>query len=184
MLLNEGAELNTLDTETESALHGAVFGGHIEAVTFILGQGIQIDTIGHTGIPLDIAKRTGQVSIVNLLSGDDISADDDNPTQTPAPTTTTTNSSNQAPLNLSTQEPEEQPLDAASAQTIVTYLSALLLSSAKTGATEDLQILLDAGFSPNVSYGPHGFPLHASCANGHITTAQVLLEAGARIDAC
>lgn len=90
MLLNEGAELNTLDTETESALHGAVFGGHIEAVTFLLGQGIQIDTIGHTGIPLDIAKRTGQVSIVNLLSGDDISADDDNPTQTPAPTTTTT----------------------------------------------------------------------------------------------
>lgn len=71
MLLNEGAELNALDTENESALHGAVFGGHIEAGTCLLDQGIKSDTIGHTGTPLDIAKRTGQVSIANLLSGDD-----------------------------------------------------------------------------------------------------------------
>lgn len=186
MLLNEGAELNALDTENESALHGAVFGGHIEAVTFLLGQGIKTDTIGHTGTPLDIAKNTGQVSIANLLSGDDTSADDDNLNQTPAPTTTTTtttNSSNQPPLTLSTKEPEEQPLDAASAETIAAYLSALLVSSAQTGATEDVQILLDAGVSPNVPYGPHGYPLHAACANGHMATAQTLLEAGARIDA-
>ena len=183
MLLNEGAELNALDTENESALHGAVFGGHIEAVTFLLGQGIKPDTIGHTGTPLDIAKRTGQVSIANLLSGDDTSADDDNLNQTPAPTTTTTDSSNQPPLTLSTNEPEEQPLDAASAETIAAYLSALLVSSAQTGATEDVQILLDAGVSPNVLYGPHGYPLHAACANGHMATAQTLLEAGASIDA-
>lgn len=85
MLLNEGAELNAVDTENESALHGAVFGGHIEAVTFLLRQGIKPDTIGHTGTPLNIAIRTGQVSIANILSGDDTSADDDNPNQTPPP---------------------------------------------------------------------------------------------------
>lgn len=183
MLLNEGAELNALDTENESALHGAVFGGHIEAVTFLLGQGIQIDTIGDAGTPLDIAKRTGQVSIANLLSGEDTSANADNPNQNPAPTTTTTDPSNQVPLTLSTQESEEQPLDAASAETIATYLAALLVSSAQTGATEDVQLLLDAGVSPNISYGPHGFPLHAACASGHFATVQTLLEAGARIDA-
>lgn len=180
MLLNEGAELNALDTENESALHGAVFGGHIEAVTFLLGQGIKTDTVGHTGTPLDIANRTGQVSIAKLLTSDD-TADDDDPSQTPAPTTTDSNVQN--PLTLSTQEPEEQPLDAASAETIAAYLSALLVSSAQTGSTEDVQILLDAGVSPNTVYGPHGYALHAACANGHISTAQILLEAGARVDA-
>lgn len=70
MLLNEGAELNALDTEKESALHGAVFGGHIEAVTFLLGQGIKPDIKEDNGTPLDIAQSTGQVSIASLLSGD------------------------------------------------------------------------------------------------------------------
>ena len=183
MLLNEGAELNALDTENESALHGAVFGGHIEAVTFLLGQGIKPDTIGDNGTPLDIAQRTGQVSIANLLSGDTTSsADDDNSPNNP-PLTTTDSNNKQPPLTVSTQKSEEQPLDQASAETIATYLSALLVASAQTGATEDVQVLLDAGVSPNSAYGPHGYALHAACANGHIATAQALLEAGASIDA-
>lgn len=183
MLLNEGAELNAVDTENESALHGAVFAGHIEAVKFLLGQGINPDTKGHNGTPLEIAQRTGQVSIANLLSGDTTSSADVDGSHNETPPTTTDSNNKPAPLTLSTQESAEQPLDQASLETIANYLSALLVSSAQTGATEDVQLLLDAGVSPNSSYGPHGYALHAACANGHIATAQALLEAGASIDA-
>src|SRR5205809_6873271 len=72
VLLDEGAELNATDMENDNALHGAVWGGHIEAVQFLLDRGINRDICGkENGTPLDMAKNTGQEAIARLLSGEE-----------------------------------------------------------------------------------------------------------------
>src|SRR5207248_2620283 len=70
VLLDQDAKLNATDMENETALHGAVYGGNIEAVEFLLKQGIDPAVRGIvSGTALDMAKSTGQQSVVNLLSG-------------------------------------------------------------------------------------------------------------------
>ena len=174
ILLNEGAELNATDTENENALHGAVWGGHINVVEYLLGQGIQADVRGtENGTPLEMAQQMGQQSIINLLSNDTQSS------KPPVQQTQASASTNALKLDTTS----EAEIDPISDEIISQYLVMMLVLSAEVGSLEDVQTLLEAGVDPNESYGVHGFALHAACAHGHVEVAQLLLEQGANVDA-
>jgi ankyrin repeat protein len=174
LLLDQDADLNAADMENETALHGAVFGGHIEAVEFLLEQGIDPEIRGFdSGTALDMAKSSGQQSIVNLLSGEN------NAETGPQPDSTRRDAEEHLSLDTAESQPVADPVTEA---LVDQYLTMVLVISAQDGNVEDVKTLLEAGVSPQGSWGTHGYALHAACLNGHLTVAQVLLEHGAEVN--
>lgn len=176
LLLDHDAELNAKDTENETALHGAVFGGHIEVVQYLLEQGMDPNTKGTENLtPLDMARSTGQRSIEKLLLGEALTTEEEEPAPQPeaAPPTSTD-------LKLDTNtEAESDPI---SEELISQYLTIMLVISAADNNLEDVQTLLEANVSPNSSWDKHGTALYAACLNGHLEAVQLLLEAGGDIN--
>jgi ankyrin repeat protein len=162
--------------KTRRALHGAVFGGHIEAVEFLLKQGIDPEVRGvENGTALDMAKSSGQQSIVKLLSGET------NGDTSPQPESTK-NTAQAESLKVDTTE-SQSATDPVTEALIDQYLTMMLIISAQNGNLEDVKTLLEAGVSPQGSWGIHGFALHAACLNGHLEIAQTLLEHDAQVNA-
>jgi ankyrin repeat protein len=175
VLLDQDASLNAADMENETALHGAVYGGHIEAVEFLLKQGIDPEIRGvENGTALDMAKSLGQQSIVNLLCG--WTNRETNPQPGNAKETA------EKPLRL--DPADSQPVANPVAEALIDeYLTMMLIISAQDGNLEDVQTLLEAGVSPQGTWGNYGYALHAACLNGHLAVAQLLLEHDAQVDA-
>ena len=171
LLHNEGAELNAKDTENESALHGAVWGGHVEVVKYLLDQGIQDSKGTENGTALEMAKQTGQQSIISLFTGEEGLSEPTKP-QPQVPAT---------PTALRVDTATEIADDAATDAVISQYLVIMLVASAGAGNLEDVQGLLDAIVDPDGIWAPHGSALYAACANGHVEVAQLLLERGANV---
>lgn len=173
ILLDEGASLNAADMENETALHGAVFGGHIDAVQFLLKRGIRTDIVGvESGTAYNMAKQMGQESIARLINGED-------PDSRPPPSRlpSDTNPSAPSPLNVNTN-PQVQ-LD-PKLETVVSQLLAMwLVNSAAEGNLDDVTTLLDGGVSVDETWEDYGTALHAASFHGHLEVAQLLLERGA-----
>ena len=175
LLLDYDAQLNAHDAEHETALHGAVMGGHVEVVRFLLEQGIVIDSKGiENGTPLEMARNTGQRTIEKLLTGEDMSDEESVPISESQPAQPTD--------SVKVDTAKEAEIDPTSEDLISQYLIIMLVVSAANGKTEDVLTLLDAQVDPNSKWDQHGSALYAACLNGHLETVQLLLENGAEVN--
>ena len=59
-----------------------------------------------------------------------------------------------------------------------------LVWGSEMGATQSVQLLLEAGANPNLIEYDGWSPLHWAATNGHVEICKLLLKHGARIDAC
>jgi Ankyrin repeats (3 copies) len=140
-LLDQDAKLNAADLENETALHGAVFSGHIDAVEFLLKQGISLGVRGvENGTALDMAKSAGQLSIVKLLSGE---TDEET---TPRPERTKSTATKES-LKVDATE-SQSAVDPVAEALVDKYLTMMLVISAQNGNLEDVKPPLEAGISP------------------------------------
>ncbi|MBU0513672.1 MAG: ankyrin repeat domain-containing protein, partial [Proteobacteria bacterium] len=68
LLLDNGAEIDTVDFSGNTALHYAVEIGHTEIVRLLTSKGAEVDTVGHSGnTVLHYAVERGHTEIVRLL---------------------------------------------------------------------------------------------------------------------
>lgn len=168
--------MNATDAENETALHGAVYGGHIEAVQYLLDQGMDPLIKGtENGTPIDMARSTGQRSIEQLLLGEQLQSEEETPAPQPdaAP----------LPRDLKVDTTTEPEIDPVSEELINQYLIIMLVMSAAKNDLESVQALLEAKVSPNSMWESHGTALYSACLHGHLETVLLLLDAGGDVEA-
>ncbi|MFN2577558.1 MAG: ankyrin repeat domain-containing protein [Pyrinomonadaceae bacterium] len=66
-LLDQGADVNTLDHAGNTALTEATYYGHLLVIRELLVRGANINSISNTGTPLDIAERRNNDAVADLL---------------------------------------------------------------------------------------------------------------------
>jgi serine/threonine-protein phosphatase 6 regulatory ankyrin repeat subunit B len=67
-LVNNGVDINTVDTDGDTPLHEACFGGHVNVIKLLLGNKADINIANKDGnTPLHLASFNGNKEIRNLL---------------------------------------------------------------------------------------------------------------------
>ena len=66
-LLDQGADLNALDSTGNTALTEAIYYGHVSVVKELLLRGANINSLSGAGTPLDVALSKNNDTVADLL---------------------------------------------------------------------------------------------------------------------
>ncbi|KAK3265097.1 hypothetical protein CYMTET_26202 [Cymbomonas tetramitiformis] len=199
VLIRAGANTEARNNFEDTPLHRAARSGHVETVQALLRAGAQKEAQNNSlNTPLHWAVLFAQVDTVKVLihAGADRSARN-NADLTPLDVIPGSAASELATLlratllsRLSWRGKRRSSIKARAARLPkrdppADYKHGVLRELCRSGATEQVKVLLDEGVHPNseAERDEHFYmPLHCAAHNGHSLTVKALLEKGAEKD--
>jgi len=177
LLLDNGAKITATDSNGQTALHRAVRTGAREAVDLLLARGADVNAKDKSGeTPLHIASLQSSSAMAEALlaKGADVNVQDLKG-DTPLQIATANNRVEVARVLLANK---------ANPDIKNSQGSAALHAAAGNGETEIVRLLVASKANLEVRADALGWtPLHYAVANGNRETAEVLLNAGADVNA-
>lgn len=149
LLLNKGADINTIGSGKMTALHWAAYNGFLETVILLIQKGAKIDVFDKDQMtPLYLAVREGHTELALYLLHKQAKANI------------------QVPHNWQDNESDKR---------FITPLH----WSAKNGMEEVTELLIKGGADLNIRDRDGMTPLYLSAREGHVNIVKMLLEKGA-----
>ncbi|KAJ7112625.1 ankyrin repeat-containing domain protein, partial [Mycena epipterygia] len=176
LLLEKGADVNTVDAEHGSALQAACSSGHTEIFRLLLEKGANVNTAGgYYGSTLQAASHEGSLEVVRVLlkEGADVNA-----------TAGKYGSALQAACSRGHTETVHLLLEkGADVNAAGGYYGSALQAASYKGNLEVVRLLFESGADDNATGGRYGSALQAACVEGKIEIVRILLENGADVNA-
>jgi hypothetical protein len=170
LLLNKGASPNHRSEPGWPLLRSAAFGGSVEVIRQLIEGGADVARFGGEALLTALHKKHIEIARVLLEAGADPNETDDG--------------SSALEIALRAGVEELVPILLASgARPDGAGFSRPLRSAAEDGKLDLLRLLLDAGADPNGSNEYGDTALMGAALYGQVAAAEVLKQAGARLDA-
>ncbi|KAI9786673.1 MAG: hypothetical protein M1839_006224 [Geoglossum umbratile] len=176
-LLSLGANIETKDDRSGSALQKAAYAGNDPVVRFLIEQGADVNSSGgEYGNPLQTAASYSNANVVKLLlaSGAHVNAvggKDGTALQAAAV------KGNRSIINLLLEAGADVNLEGG-------YCGTPLQATARGGSIKRMEIFLEHGANVNTNAGRFGGPLQAAAKRQEVETVAFLLKRGAKVNLC
>lgn len=174
-LIDNGADVDTSDTNGRTPLHLATYAGKYECVKILLDAGAQVNAwdLTHSVTPIHCAASRGHLSCLKILiqKGAEVNA----------------GITNRSPLHYAVQslaaDCVRELLEAgAIPNTPQVFTEAPLHVAATLGSSEIVRLLIKHGAAVTVQCGPEKTTaLHLAAEDGNVESVRLLLNAGAQV---